>query len=391
MNIFGVFLVSEIRTGGHTRYLELMEGLARRGNRVVVLMNTLLSYRPQAFEAVTNPVRYRRHGIPPASWVFRSEAKKRVSVMKERCARVDCVLVFGETHLAAGASLSKAFGAPLVYGQRSNTVRETLTYLSQEGVRAAHRSLLRIKLLKFRFDERRIARAAGLIVFQSTYDRDDFLSRTPAVSSRTAVVRGDISGPRFKARYAGANKSASLRSVAFIGTLGKRKGVDYLIDAIDILSRRGVKELQFDIFGPGDRREELAQSVKDRGLAERVVISGRVPDPFTVLVSADLLVVPSLFDSYPNTVLEALHVGTPVIGSRVGGIPDQLQYDELLFPPMDARAIADRIERCVREPTFYARLRELCAQRRAVFQFDWAEAWERVVGARIAALGRMVR
>jgi glycosyltransferase involved in cell wall biosynthesis len=89
--------------------------------------------------------------------------------------------------------------------------------------------------------------------------------------------------------------------------------------------------------------------------------------------------VPSLFDSYPNTVLEALHVGIPVIGSRVGGIPDQLVHDELLFPPMDAEAIASRIERCVREPGYYARLRELCAERRESFLFDWPGAWEETI------------
>lgn len=384
MNIVGVFLVREIRTGGHTRYLELMEALARRGNRVVVLMNELLSYRPQAFEAVAHPVRYRRHGFPPASWVFQRATRRRAHVIKEQCARVDFVLVFGETHLRAGATLARTFGAPLVYGQRSNAVREALTYLSQEGLGATQRLLLHAQLLKSRFDERRIARAADVIIFQSAYDRGDFLLRMPAAASRSAVVRGDISGPRFKAQYAGANKSASLRRVAFIGALGRRKGVDYLIDAIDILSRRGIRELHCDIFGPGKRRDELAASVKNRALSKEVAINGRVPDPFAVLASADLLVVPSLFDSYPNTVLEALHVGTPVIGSRVGGIPDQLQYDELLFPPTDAQAIADRLERCVREPAFYARLRELCAQRRAVFEFDWAEAWETAVRARLA-------
>jgi hypothetical protein len=42
---------------------------------------------------------------------------------------------------------------------------------------------------------------------------------------------------------------------------------------------------------------------------------------------------------------------------------------------MDAVAIADRIERCVRESGFYARLRELCEERRRAFRFDWAEAW----------------
>ena len=111
---------------------------------------------------------------------------------------------------------------------------------------------------------------------------------------------------------------------------------------------------------------------------------GRVPEPFSALAAADLMVAPSLSDSFPDTVLEALHVGTPVIGSQVGGITEQLVHEELLFPPMNAEAIADRIEKCIREPEFYRRARRLCASRRSKFEFDWAEAWEKAIGPLIS-------
>ena len=384
MNIAGVFLNKELRTGGHTRYLDLMEGLARRGNHVVVLMNELLGYRPQVFEAVSHAVKYRRHGVVPASWIFRRAARARSRELVDRCGRADAAIVFGETHLEAGLCIAKALGAPLVYGHRSNTVRELLTYLSEPGLSVSRRIVLHTQLIKCNRDERRIVRDADLIAFQSDYDSRDFISRNPGAASHVCVVRGDISGPRFKSQYAQANRSAFLRRVAFIGALGKRKGIDYLIDAISILKDRGITEISFDLVGPGQQHDEIERVLKERGLSERVTINGRIPDPFALLASTDLLVVPSVFDSYPNTVLEALHVGTPVIGSRVGGIPDQLVHDELLFPPMDAASIAARIERCVREPAFYARIRELCAGRRKAFVFDWAEAWEKAI-ERLAA------
>ena len=56
-----------------------------------------------------------------------------------------------------------------------------------------------------------------------------------------------------------------------------------------------------------------------------------------------------------------------------------LAHEALLFPPMDSIAIADRIERCLVEPAFYARIRELCAGRRDYFRFDRPEAWERAM------------
>jgi glycosyltransferase involved in cell wall biosynthesis len=384
MTIVGVFLVKELRTGGHVRYLELMEGLAARGDRVVVLMNGLLGYEPRSFAPVTREVRYWRKGFPPASWVFRAVAGRAAAELGRGAGKADAVLVFGETHLAAGARLAKALGAPLVYGHRSNAVREYLTYLDEAGHSPLDRAKTRAGLLKSKLDEERIARLGDLLVFQSEYDRADFALRNPSAASRSIVIRGDISGPRFKPEYSQANRSERLRRVAFVGTLGRRKGAEYLAEAIVELARRGHTELRFRICGPGGRREELEARLREGGAEGMAEFPGRVADPFAEMAAADLVVVPSLFDSYPNTVLEALHVGVPVIGSRVGGIPDMLAHDELLFPPMDGKAIADIIEPCATDDSRYARLRDLCYGRRRHFLFDWPEAWEKAIMENLA-------
>ncbi len=381
MTIVGVFYNSEFRTGGHTRYIELMEALARRGHHVHVLMNSLLSYEPRFFQAEQRRVAYRRKAFPPASWIFAAAARSEAARLGRRISTPDAVLIFGETHLAAGRALARALATKLVYAHRSNGVREALTYSAEARGMPVRRLLLLPTIAKAMQEERRIARAADLVVFQSSFDREDFRTRVPMPDGQATIIRGDILGPRFKAEYAKVNKSTALRQIAFMGTHGHRKGLDYLIEAVRILHARGYRELRFEICGPGERFEELAARLDAQGLSEMTTLRGRVADPFLVIGGSDLLVVPSLFDSYPNSVLEALHAGTPVIGSRVGGIPDQLQYEELLFPPMDARAIADRIERCVREPGFYQRIRRLCAERRASFEFDWAEAWENEIAA----------
>jgi glycosyltransferase involved in cell wall biosynthesis len=98
-----------------------------------------------------------------------------------------------------------------------------------------------------------------------------------------------------------------------------------------------------------------------------------------MMSAADLVVVPSLFDSYPNVILEAFHVGTPVVGSRVGGIPDMLRYPELLFPPADAQAIADRLVLLHDDAAAFKRVQTLCRQRRSYFDFDWAGEFETVL------------
>jgi len=383
VNIAGVFLGNQIRTGGHVRYLELMEGLAARGNHVAVLLNSKLDYSPRSFQAIRRSVPYRRKSFPPASWIFRAASARNADAIASALGKVDAVMVFGETHLAAGACLASRLGALFVYGQRSNTVREELTYLAEDGRGLWNRFSIFLELEKSRFDENKIAKLPDLIVFQSAFDRDDFLSRVMVSEEKTAVIRGDISGPRFKAEYADANESRALKRVVFMGTLGPRKGIDYLVDAIILLARRGHRDLRFEIYGPGERRSELEKRLTQGGAADMAFFHGRVSNPFIPTMEADLLVVPSLFDSYPNSILEAIHTGTPVIGSRVGGIPDMLGNDELLFPPMNAEAIAEKIERCVTDERYYAELKALCASRAGYFRFDWPGAWEGLVRERL--------
>ena len=95
-------------------------------------------------------------------------------------------------------------------------------------------------------------------------------------------------------------------------------------------------------------------------------------NPLTVMKSCDLLTVPSLADSCPNTVMEALYLGIPVIGSRAGGIPEILLDEEALFLT-DWKQLAEKIESCYRDKAFLNRLRDKQAERKEELSFDWAE------------------
>jgi hypothetical protein len=75
MNILGVFLNNQARTGGDRRYLELMESLAARGNTVIVIMNDFYDYQPQYIKVIGLAIKYIRHRPPPASYLFKKNVK----------------------------------------------------------------------------------------------------------------------------------------------------------------------------------------------------------------------------------------------------------------------------------------------------------------------------
>ena len=372
--ILGLFLNSEIRTGGHRRYLELMEDLADRGHQVYVVLNETLDYEPQSFTALRFQAQYVRRGFPPASSVFKAALKTHLSELQNLAP--EWILIHGETHLPAAAWLKKKLGCRLLFGIRSNVVRWS-SIAMRESLRrpAAFLSALKEHLI-YRGYEHLAARSADVLVFQSTYDRDDFQSRVGAIQGRPVVIGGNIGGPRFSIDYAGVNHSTFLRKILFVGTLGERKGLRYLVEALGILAEHGVKGLALDVLGPGEGQDRFLAMAERYGVGDAIRFHGRVADPFPYYRDADLLVVPSLFDSYPDTVLEALHVGVPVIASRTGGISDQLVFDELLIPIRDAEALAVALESLAKDSVAYMHIRELCASRRAAFDFDWAAAWE---------------
>lgn len=356
-----------------------MESLAE-DHDVLVLFNPRCGYRPRRFRTMDFFLLYDRRGIVPRSLLFaltalRAVARGHLGNHHEP----DLVLVFGESNLAAARVLTRRYGCPLVFAYRSDSVLETRFRLRELRFRPLASLPERAKLWNFGRYEKEVARAASLIVFQSDADEASYLSRVPGAAGRTAVVRGDLRQPRFKAEYAGVNRAPSADRLLFIGNLGSRKGLRYLLDALGILSLRGIAP-KLEIIGPGDDWRPFAELSRRLGIADRVSYLGKVENPFPYLRDAGLLVVPSAFDSYPNVILEALHAGCPAIGARTGGIPEMLGDESLLFSPQDALSLADRLGALLADPGAYLRAREICAARRERFDFDWKAAWVAAIG-----------
>ena len=140
------------------------------------------------------------------------------------------------------------------------------------------------------------------------------------------------------------------KTIGFLGRLDRSKGVDILISSFKKISDR-FTDVQLIIAGNGKQENELKEQVFNVGLSDRVVFKGaiaynHVPD---FLASLAFLVVPSRMDNLPTVVLEAFSVGTPVIGSNAGGIPDMINsgYNGFLFENENVEELAQRMEQCL--------------------------------------------
>jgi glycosyltransferase involved in cell wall biosynthesis len=151
-------------------------------------------------------------------------------------------------------------------------------------------------------------------------------------------------------------------------------GLDTAIRAL-ALAREVIPHIQLKIAGSGPQRAELLQLAERLGLGSAVVFLGRLERPQIVDLyhSAHAMLNPSRVDNMPNSLLEALACGLPVISTNVGGVPYIVQDGQtaVLVAPDNAQDMAQAIIKLCNDSTLRSRLRDSGC--RAVAQYAWGE------------------
>jgi len=151
-----------------------------------------------------------------------------------------------------------------------------------------------------------------------------------------------INGDNIRRRFNIGNKFVvfSLRSHEPI------YGLEYLIRAVPLIVEKK-RDVVFIIGGDGSLRRYHEQLATRLGVRDKIIFTGFIPRnevPYYYAAS-DVIVVPSIQEAFGLVVTEAMASGKPVIGTNVGGIPDQIidGYNGFLVPSRDPDAIAEKI------------------------------------------------
>jgi glycosyltransferase involved in cell wall biosynthesis len=117
--------------------------------------------------------------------------------------------------------------------------------------------------------------------------------------------------------------------------------------------KRRVPKSCLALVGDGPLRGHLQERARRLEIADSVLFLGFRSPALPYIAAADLLVQASHTEGTPNTVLEAMALGRPVVATRVGGVPDVVVDREtgLLVPPRDPQALADAIVRLLADPS----------------------------------------
>ena len=140
--------------------------------------------------------------------------------------------------------------------------------------------------------------------------------------------------------------------IANVGALVPHKGQKHLLDAMPLVLRE-VPDAHLLIFGEGELRPQLERQIKELRLEKHALLVGFRDDVLQLVKSVDLFVMSSVTEGLGSTVLDAMAMKLPVVGTEAGGIPEAVVHGQtgLLVPPADPRALAGAIVRLLKDPT----------------------------------------
>jgi glycosyltransferase involved in cell wall biosynthesis len=132
-----------------------------------------------------------------------------------------------------------------------------------------------------------------------------------------------------------------------VGRIDDDKGHADLLEALDeLVHRRGMSDIVWQIIGSGPIESALRARVIERHLSDHVQFLGVVSNPFPFYRAADLFVLPSHTEGLPNVLIEALACGTPVVSTDCPSGPREILEDGrtgILVPVRQPATLADAV------------------------------------------------
>lgn len=187
---------------------------------------------------------------------------------------------------------------------------------------------------------------AAVVITISEFNRNYMVKKYGLPFSKIHIVHCGIDLDRFRFVERKPHQLGQTLRILNIGRLMPEKAQDILLAALAVVKERGII-FTIEIIGDGPKREELIQMVANLGLMQEVVFHGFQTELFVRerLAAVDLFVLSSRGEGLPVVLMEALAVGTPVIATRIFGIPELIEdgISGLLVEPDNAQELANKI------------------------------------------------
>ena len=338
--------------GGETYYFDLAEGLRSLGHEVVFFSSQSDRNEPCAqshyftreryYDGGGSPLEKARDGLAA---IYSFDARRRFNRLLED-ERPDIVhLNLVQRQLTFSIMDAPALtGVPVVYTAHDYGL-VCPDYLMLDGsgsvcdacVGGGYTNCVRRRCIRGSYAKSALVAMESIVAkSRGCYDRIDaivapsrFMAKTLAAggvpSDKITVLHNYANSHLVKAALNPADNTIREPYFLFFGRLSREKGVDVLIRAYASVWERLPRNMFLVIVGDGPERDALEPMAREKGVADRIRFAGfQTGEALKSYVGrASLAIVSSRWrENYPYSIMEPFAYGTPVIGTRVGGIPE---------------------------------------------------------------------
>jgi len=187
------------------------------------------------------------------------------------------------------------------------------------------------------------------VICQSFDMLNDLVKHFGLPRNKAVVINNAVDIKRINSQICNEEKcfeSGKVNLLA-VGKLKYQKGFDLLLQSLALL--KGL-DFHLTILGHGPEEENLKSIALELGLGGDVTFAGFVQNPYPYMSQADLFVLSSRFEGFPNVVLESMACGTPVVAFECPGGINEIIVDGVngyKVPPGDTVALSEAIKKSV--------------------------------------------
>ncbi len=197
---------------------------------------------------------------------------------------------------------------------------------------------------------------ADKVIVVSSYWQELLALRVPEVESKIIVISNPVDPEFFSGlrnSKAETRKNKNVINILTLARLVKEKHVDIVVDALRYLP----EQYQLIIAGDGPELDSLETKVESMKLTERVTFLGWVnlEQKITLMLSADVFCLPSAYDSFGVSFIEAMAAGLPVVAYRQPAVERVVPHEKagILCDQLSGEKVALALQKCQRERYIY--------------------------------------
>jgi len=193
-----------------------------------------------------------------------------------------------------------------------------------------------------------VMRGAATVVFLSASHEAEFKKLYSL--QRTAVIPNGVDDKYFIKRSA---PSPPLR-LLFVGRLNNQKNIPFLVEAVSLMKQT----VSLDIVGEGEMQEELSYIIKNKRLADKVILQGKKTgdELINFYRNANIYIMASHFEGLSLAMLEAMAAGLPVVAVNAPGVSEFIQNCGIVVKDATPKSFAARLDDTVKDLALLAQL-----------------------------------